>query len=382
MSLGTIFTDDRGRLVVAGGFGTSGAAEQDAVPPDGRLPSFVNNDKWFDDVSDGTVIARVFFADGTSKEVTPSWIVVGPPDYAPPIENIVTLYDLLYDLSLREFGLDPTIFDPAASQFRPDYLPSFTREVYPILRRAFDYRWVIAQAQSHPPDMRDFASLGAAPAPGEDPDENIRADIFNRVRDPNNIDGPPQRSMPRLHNDGTGNVPPETMRLTITKTQYEILRRWARGQFKADWAGEPAPSDVITATGLDQAALEAACGGSFFPGIEAGRIMRNKRIYSEPFRLRHAASEADSDGVTAGDLTKRSAVPWQADFLKCGNNWWPAQRPNQVRLTPNSGAAAEWSRSINSHVDLVEKWSLLGIVVPSTNPASPSRFHESERELP
>jgi L-lysine 6-oxidase len=155
-SLGTMTTDDKGRLVVAGGFGTSGAAEQDAIPPDGRLASFVNNDKWFDDVSDGPVTARVIFSDGTSQEVTPSWLIVGPPDYAPPIENIVTVYDCLYDLALRELGLDPAIFDPATNQFQVAYAPSFTHEIYTILRRAFEYRWVIRQAQNHPSACRNL----------------------------------------------------------------------------------------------------------------------------------------------------------------------------------------------------------------------------------
>jgi L-lysine epsilon oxidase C-terminal domain len=233
-----------------------------------------------------------------------------------------------------------------------------------------------------PISLQEFAALGAAPLPGEDPDQNIRTSIFNRIRDPNNIEGSPERNMPRLHNDGTGNIDPESLRLTVTKTQFEMLRKWAMGQFNPDWAGVPTPATTVTAEGLDRAALEAACGGSFFPGMETGWILRDKRIYADPFRLRHASSETDPTGTTPGDLTKRSALPWQADFLKCGNNWWPAQRPNQVRLNPNSTSTAEWSRSINGHVELVEKWSLLGIVVPSANPASPSRFHESERELP
>lgn len=381
-SLGTMMTDEKGRLIVAGGFGTSGAAEADAVPADGRLGSFVNNDKWFDDVSDGSVTARVFFEDGTSKEVTPSWLIVGPPDFAPPLENIVTIYDVLYDLALREMGFDPNIFNPNTRQFEAGFRPSFTRDIYPILKRAFEYRWVIQQATSHPPAMVNFAELGAVPQPGEDPNANIRSDIFNRVRDPDNLNGPPDRNMPRLHNDGTGGIEPESLRLTVTRTQFEMLRRWALGQFIPDWQGVPAPSDEVTPDGLDRASQEAACGGGFFPGMEVGWVLRNPQIYAEAFRLRHATSEDDPTGVTPGDMTKRSALPWQADFLKCGNNWWPAQRPNQVRINPATSVTSDWARGINGHVDLVERWSLLGVVVPAQNPASPSRFHESEREIP
>jgi len=382
VSLGTLVTDEKGRLTVAGGFGTSGAAEPDAVPADGRLDSFVNNDKWFDDVADGPVTARVILDDGTAHEATASWLIVGPPDYAPPVENLVTIYDLLYDLALRELGLDPAIFDPATKQFQADHRPSFTRDIYPVLRRAFDYRWVIRQATSHPLSMSDFAALGAAPQPGEDPELNVRTEIFNRVRDPNNINGPEERTMPRLHNDGTAGITPQTLRLTVTRTQFEMLRKWAAGNFIADWHGALSPASEVTAEGLDRAAMEGACGGSFFPGIEAGWILRDKRIYSEPFRFRHATSEDDPSGVTPGDLTKRSAIPWQADFLKCGDNWWPAQRPNQVRVSPTATGTAQWARGINGHVDLVDRWSLLGIVVPAADPASPARFHESERELP
>lgn len=382
-SLGTMVTDDKGRLTVAGGRGTSGAIDPSAVPADDMpLGSFVDNDRWFDDVSDGPVKARLVFNDGATQEVDPAWLIVGPPDYAPPIENIVTMYDALYDLAIRELALNPAIFDPVTKTFQASFKPSFTKEIYPIVKRALDYQWVIEEADSHQPATFDFAALGAPPQPGEDPNLNPRMRVFSRLRDPNNIVGPTKRNMPKLHNDGTGGVPPQRLRFTVTRTQFEMLRKWAVGEFIPDWQGIPTPATTVSAEGLDRASLTAACGGSFYPGIEAGWILRDKRIYAEPFRFRHAPAEADPNGVTQGDLTKRSALPWQADFKKCGDSWWPAQRPNQVRASEVAAVAEEWDRGIAEHVDLVKRWSLLGIVIPTKNLASTVKFHESERELP
>src|SRR5262249_534738 len=143
-------------------------------------------------------------------------------------------------LGLREFGLDPAVFDPATRSFRPDFRPSFTRHVYPIVRRALDYRWVIQQAASHTSGTAfDLDALAAAPAAGEDPADNPRSAVFDRVRDPDNIAGPTMRDMPRLHNDGIGGVEPETFRLTVTRFQFFALKQWAAGRFVADWAGGP-----------------------------------------------------------------------------------------------------------------------------------------------
>jgi hypothetical protein len=292
------------------------------------------------------------------------------------------MYDVIFDIFVRQRGSRPDMFDVASGQFKTNYRPSYTDDIYPILRRAFDYRWVIAQASAHAASVFDFAQLGAEPGGGEDPTNNPRAHIFNRVRNPADLSAPGSRNMPRLHNDGTGGVEPESLRLTVTRTQYEQLRRWAAGAFIPDWEGPPEPPADITPAGLDRAALEGGCGGGFFPGMEAGWILRNPAVYSEPFRFRQLASENNATGVTPGDVTKRSALPWQADFLKCGTNWWPAQRPNQVRPTANATTSVEWSRQIAGHVDLVNRWSKLGIIVPSATPGSAAAFHESERQLP
>ena len=139
--------------------------------------------------------------------------------------------------------------------------------------------------------------------------------------------------------------------------------------------------------------LSNVLGGAFCPGAEACWIMRNPAIYWEPYRIKADRSVADflesaaqvnqtgyiekdytfnvednlsqdSDfdvGLQPGDITKYSAVPWQADFNECTTNpndvtyadwnllypdererhadaaepkvvttmWWPAHRPLQ-----------------------------------------------------
>jgi hypothetical protein len=118
-----------------------------------------------------------------------------------------------------------------------------------------------------------------------------------------------------------------------------MMRRWAEGEFEADWKGEPKPSRKVTAEGLDRAALENCSGGPFFPGIEAAWLMRNASVYSEPFRFDHAL-------LVAGDVTKRSALPWQADFFECREHWWPAQRPDEVLTLSNYNRLKELDQEL------------------------------------
>ncbi|WP_321477574.1 LodA/GoxA family CTQ-dependent oxidase [uncultured Paludibaculum sp.] len=380
-SLGTLATDQAGRLIVAGGFGKSGTTGT----PQSTL-NFANNDGWFDDVSDGPVTARVRFASGVEIEASgKAWVIVAPPDYAPPIENIVSIYDLLYDLALRKFGADASIFDAASQTWQAGFQPSFSRHIYAILHKAFDYRWVNQGANTHSPAHFDWALLGQAPQPGETPATNPRARIFNRLRNPNDLDPTSTtRTMPKLKSDGTGGMVQESPTFAITKTQYEFLRRWSNGQFLADWTGQPpSPETVISPAGLDRAALEAGCGGAFFPGMEASWNLRNTNLYVTPFefRLRHAENENDTAGVMEGDVTKRSALPWQADFLQCADNWWPAQRPNQVRASPTATGPVNWSQGIGNELDMVERWWKLGVVRPSSTPGSVAKFHQDERIL-
>jgi hypothetical protein len=378
MRIGTDFG-----LTVAGGFGRSGSVN-------GSGPGeFANNPGWFDDTSDGSVKAVVVLDDDTRiEDVAPAWVIVGPPDFAPPIENIVTMHDAMYDVGLRFLDADPSIFDRASGKFL-DFTPSFESDVFPILRRAFLYRWVYDEDAPSPPSfhatLNNLTALSTPPSGGSDPNASKRNTIFQKLRPPSNGLTEPFDSgrMPKLHGDqGEGTA------LTLTATQYEIMRRWRDGNFSRG-AGPlpPPPTAQLTAAGLDRAALEACVGGAFFPGIECGWIIREPKLYVTPFefRFRHAVNENDENDMTGlhpGDVTKRSACPWQADFNDCGDNWWPAQRPNQVRRSATSSDFVQWHDGIDGHMGMVQSWQDLG-VVKVADPTNPNTIYfEDERNLP
>lgn len=159
--------------------------------------------------------------------------------------------------------------------------------------------------------------------------------MFARLRDPNRTGADVVRQanltyMPPLSGDEgfTTNGEPSTW-FSLLPHQYEAMRRWADGDFESDWTGPaPGPQSIAQLTvaeqpdALDRAASEACVGGPFFPGIEMTYTSRDPSLYAEPHRLR--------PDLAPGDVTKRMAVPWHADFYECRSRWWPAQRPDEV----------------------------------------------------
>src|SRR5262249_7461460 len=100
-TLGELRSDADGHLIVIGGMGQS-----DFDPGLGRetIRHFANNDGWFDDMSDGPVEAELTI-DGAKQEVVGAWVVVGPPDFVPPIRSYRTMYDSLIDVIVREMDI-------------------------------------------------------------------------------------------------------------------------------------------------------------------------------------------------------------------------------------------------------------------------------------
>ena len=328
--LGEIRTEKDGRLLVIGGFGKSGTSPN-ALP----IKHYANNDGWYDDVSDGPVTAQVTLKGGRQLTATPAWVIVGPPDFSPPTRHFVTFHDVAVEAAIGRGFMQPTS------------RPSFTRDIYPIFARTLDLQWVHEVAlMFHGPEAGgDFSATLAELANNGPKHIKFRQRIFGKLRNPNATGAAAklqanEHFMPVLSGDeGDQKSEKPGTWLSLTKTRYEMMRRWAEGEFEADWKGEPKPSRKVTAEGLDRAALENCSGGPFFPGIEAAWLMRNASVYSEPFRFDHAL-------LVAGDVTKRSALPWQADFFECREHWWPAQRPDEVLTLSNYNGLKELDQEL------------------------------------
>ncbi len=310
VELGEIRSDDANHLLVLGGHGTS------ASPAGNAIGSFWGNAGWYDDLSDGPVSATIKLrADNSMPTVEGAWVLVTPPKFAPHQDSVITLYDRV----LERMVDDGLLAAPTTT--------SYTKDVYPILQRARDTRWVESVFGAHT---------------WSDPVTNqpIVDMIFSRLR--------PSGDMPVLNGSDS----------QLTTIQFAHMQRWQAGNYTDDWAGVPPPETEITPDGLDRAALEACVGGAFFPGIEAGGLQDGDRPileapYAEPFRL--------SQSNAAGSITRAMALPWQADFSACGDNWWPVPRPNDV--VTQGGASVRWERDVDNWDKMVTQWHALGFIV-------------------
>ena len=383
--LGELRTDDSGRLIVIGGKGISATSV-----PGTPITDDSNNDDWFDDVSDGPITASIQIRSGNSSKkkntfgAAGAWVIVAPPDFAPHIGNVVTLYDILYDMAARELTIptDNAIYDTELRslrdinlEFKKDhkllqvYKPSFNDEIFPILKRAVDVIWVYGPAkQSH-------VTVGADPKMWKhllDPAKKILRDsIMSRVRPPyGSLIKKSEQNMPLLFGDEPYKPNHPRFRLALTNTQYALLEQWRKGSFLDSESGSTEPTNLnISPAGLDKAALENCVGGAFCPGIEVGWQIRHKGLYAEPFRINHNANSTyreEGGKIRAGHFTRQMAIPWQADFRECRiksimdpNNpsvplefgWWPGQRPDHVYETASQVSIKKmlpWHRPSNS----------------------------------
>ncbi len=333
VTLGELRTDGSGNLLV---LPASGASKSNPQSPVGG--SFYNNANWYDDVCDGRVEASIVAANGNETSALGSWFISAPPDFAPGVGAIVTLYDIMEQLAIAQGWLTT----PTAT--------SFTRDVFPILQRSRSLRW------SH---GRKIAGV-----PTSDSNWNQVSEDFSKLSDA----GASNKTFRQQQSQLIRNVEDLSIlsNYELTDTQKSHLTRWEDGNFASDWVGVPPVAAAATADSLTQAALLGTAGQGFFPGIEAGLIVTDPTIYLNPFDFR-----IDPTKLVAGDMTALMAQPWQADFLKCQGVWWPSQRPD---LAPQSNNSFKmWARIQNqdsgiTHQNLIDHVMQFGMIA-STNVA-------------
>lgn len=410
-TLGEIRTDEAGRLLVLGGYGRAGG--------DATISSFAGADSWHDDISDGPVTCTISLKSGAAIELQ-AWCIVGSPKFVPEITNIVTLYDVMFDVAVRHLGYMPGLFSDGA--FVDSYEPLFDRDIRPILERPAAYRWVanvpslasVSPAAFSPRDSsakssdvrKAYAELFRKPSP----DGEVGTDA-NRLFASNGFPMMPLNSGSNSVSNAEGLI---DKFLTLTAAQFFFLQQWVNGKFSAT---DDQTEDPVAR--LTRASLGSCVGAPLCPGIEVTWSVRNRSIYKEAFAIRHrhdadyyaahgldpmVDETEDRDGCEPGDLTKRMAIPWQADFFQCSIQyinftrpdinklgsipvpptyyayWWPPQSPwhvlsgdalaeLQVAAGTPAGFQVLYARGINTFAQMITAWSYLGFVVNQTDGA-------------
>jgi hypothetical protein len=356
--LGSVLTDDAGRLLVLGGNGVS-ASYTDAI-----AVTFANNDTWYDDVADGPVTAQVSLA-GKALPVQPAWVVVAPPNYGPGRKSVRTLWDLMRDLAVQNGWLAK----PAR--------PSFTHDILPIFERMAGLQWVNEgfAAGFGWKGLFDLAPAVIARLASADPSNaQWRKVIANQFRtyslDRNDtVDSWAPVPWTWVYGDAMNQPPALSPRQhsSLSELQLSQLQQWAVGTFDADY--DPDRSiprrieDVPVAEQgdtLTKAALDFCLADAFHPGCEMTWPVRQITMYRAPFRFAHAPAGwvEPNYGMTLtyaiasapngclgpqvpGGLSRWMAVPWQCDTASCRSGYdktydpyvptfWPARAPNQV----------------------------------------------------
>jgi hypothetical protein len=353
--LGELKIDAKGRLIVLGGRGKTGSI------PGAKITTFANNDGWHDDVSDGPVTATVLIA-GNEIPVDPGWVVVAPPNYAPDLKGVRTLYDLMLDVFID------------AGWVSPPGTASFVRDILPIFQRLAGLQWVnagYASAFAHGGslDLLDPKMIAKLDDAGES-NKSFRYQIANSFRDYDKDSWSPD-PWPWLYGDAMDIpfAPTPRQNTMLAKHQILCLKRWAEGSFVSDFpaaimafhAIEDVPVSDQPAM-LDRSALEFCLADAFHPGCELTWPVRHASMYMAPFRVRHRRDDEKSyptgeilspaealafDGPLYGQrpgwLTRWMAVPWHTDTASCRSQadydptynpyvptFWPARVPNQV----------------------------------------------------
>jgi L-lysine 6-oxidase len=457
-TLGEMKTDSNGNLLVIGAYGRAGGSES--------ITGFGGGDTWNDDIADGPVTARLYFKDPSLAPVElKAWVVIGSPKFAPELVNISTWDDVITDAAIKSMNALPDVYDAckwaATDGWNPDRQVNYAKDIQPFLDRIADYQWV-----ANVPSMTAFIRPAFDAGDASEANRANREKFFSYFRKPSKIkqateaypagfDGgqnnqlfsdattvDPGAGLPLMPlNSGTNSVRNNVIDKfsVLTDTQYYLLQQWTAGKFSAD-----APALAIPGIHpLDKAAVGNCVGEPMCPGIEVTWSVRNSIIYDRPYVIKHRHDEtfyyqhglspnedecqpvsweqpAAGLGCEPGDLTKRMAIPWQADFYDCSVQminfdnpdivknpdslipvpptyyayWWPPQSPWFVLSGATSAAEQRlagvpagfqvmYSRGMNSFSQMITSWKYLGFVLNQNKDEQYGReypyFAEKER---
>jgi hypothetical protein len=147
----------------------------------------------------------------------PAWVLCGPPKYAPEIVNIVAMYDTMYDIFVRVFGLNPGLFQNG--QFQQAYRPNRESEIAPLLIRPNLYQYVAG--------ISGVGRANHARVPVDTP-QQFAQNVEGVLR------GPDDKNTPGLMPKLAGDNPLKLFQTSNSDGHSFYLSQYANGTFSTD----------------------------------------------------------------------------------------------------------------------------------------------------
>lgn len=362
LQLGTLLTDNKGRLIFLGGTGQIASMEGHEV-----LQPWSGNDVfregWFDDTCDGLITAEIKLkseAEPVPKEhIYPGWVVSALPKYGGPVLPLISMYDraehMVYGKQPLPAELDNAIYNSY---------------IYPILHNLDLMQWVsynIRHAKSHGgPETTYDSEKSTLLTQLENNYAYTKSLICGKIRPIDTTKGVnPDKLMPYIRgNDGGPQYVSFTPRqvdyfyawlsstdtFTVYPSAEERYAPVTSSLDKANWN-----SDGIDPRNIDRAHLETIIGGGFSPGVEVNKAMTYRPgvsgegefykkyqffningafgIWRDPQSSPLTYFYRIAEKIEPGNLTFGLPVPWQVDVKHCGEEWWPSTVPTHVKRT-------------------------------------------------
>jgi len=275
---------------------------------------FADNSNWYDDICDGRITATIKAKDsGKEYRLTDAksaaWVASAPPDYAPQIQPISTMFDLICGAANESYDSELSLVFPMMYRLYRmqwvnlgDFLSPSFKETIDKLVKEKKFKYIYDKGNS--PEEKKEARA-------------IRETIFNLFRNPlydyDNEPIIPSKDMTNIDNRGSGT---EKLKLpyypgdgidypgspaqwfAIPPMLYHELRKWKDGEFETpshfhfkniDQMGKYYRKRFIQASKDDarkpllmtRAVLETLYGGGFHPGVELTWPMRHNAMYAE-----------------------------------------------------------------------------------------------------
>ena len=302
VQLGTI-EFDAGTLIFYGADGTSAS-----LNPSDLNTDFADNSNWYDDICDGRITAKI--TDRNTGDVyelndakSAAWIATTPPDYAPQIQPLSTMFDMIVGTSDQDFIPELALVFPLMYRLyrmqwvnASDFLAPSFREVIDKLTAEGKFHCLYSNSEACKPVREMIFKLFRNPVYNYDNEPVIPS---NQTTDLTQLgSGTAPLLFPTYPGDGINYPGSPAQWFAIPPMLYAQLEQWRDGNFATppefqfqnidemgqfyqqrflNAANNPAKKPLL----MTRAVLETLYGGGFHPGVELTWPMRHAQMYAE-----------------------------------------------------------------------------------------------------